>query len=293
MKINLLSIFTATLLLSGCNPKGDEADAYGSFEATEITVSAESSGRILRIDVTRGADVVVGDEIALTDTTLLNLQLGELDAAMAGVAVRTRSVNAQNEILKQQIKNLKVNLDRIGNMLKEEAATQKQYDELTVQMEVLEKQISANNVQKSSIASELEVFNAKKALLLEQLSRCVVRSPISGTIIEKYAEAGELTAAGRPLVKVADLTVMKLRVYVSGAQLARVQPGQSCTVRIDEGEKGYRSYTGQISHIASKAEFTPKIIQTKESRVSLVYAVTIDVPNDGSLKSGMPGEAIF
>lgn len=280
-------------MLSGCNPKGEEADAYGSFEATEITVSAESSGRIVRMDVSRGSTVNAGDEIALTDTTLMHLQLGELEAAMAGIAVRTRSINAQNEILKQQMKNLSVNLDRTGKMLKEEAATQKQYDELSGQMEVLEKQVAANNVQKSSIAAELEVFNAKKALLLEQLNRCVVQSPISGTIIEKYAEAGELTAAGRPLVKVADLSVMKLRVYVSGAQLSNVNLGQSCTVRIDEGEKGYRSYTGIIAHIASKAEFTPKIIQTKESRVSLVYAVTIDVPNDGGLKSGMPGEAIF
>lgn len=293
MKILFSFIGCTALILSACDRNNAEADAFGSFEATEITVSAESNGRILRMEVTRGTNVTAGDEIALTDTTMLHLQRNELEAAMAGVAVRTRSVNAQNEILKQQMANLSVNLERVGNMLRDEAATQKQYDDLKGQMEVLEKQVAANNVQKSAISAELEVFTAKKMLIDEQLNRCLVRSPISGTVIEKYAEAGELTSPGRPLVKVADLTVMKLRVYVSGAQLGDLRLGETCTVRIDEGEKGYRSYTGTITHIASKAEFTPKIIQTKESRVTLVYAVTIEVPNDGSLKSGMPGEVLF
>jgi len=233
---NLISfIGCAALFLSACDRNNTEADAFGSFEAEEITVSAESSGRILRMEVSRGTMVTAGDEIALTDTTMLNLQRNELEAAMAGVAVKTRSVNAQNEILKQQMKNLSVNLERVGNMLRDEAATQKQYDDLTGQMEVLERQLAANNVQKSAISAELEVFTAKKMLIDEQLSRCLVRSPISGTIIEKYVGAGEVTSSGRPLVKMADLTLMKLRVYVSGAQLGDLRPGHTCTVRIDEG----------------------------------------------------------
>lgn len=178
-------------------------------------------------------------------------------------------------------------------MLKDDAATLKQMDDLTGQEAVLQKQIAANNIQKTSVAADLSVYDSKKATLNEQLKRSSVRSPLSGTLIEKYAEAGEITAAGKPLTKIADLSVIKLKVYVSGAQIGKIKIGQQCTVRIDDGNKGYRSFAGTISYISEKAEFTPKIIQTKEERVTLVYAVNIDVINDGSLKSGMPGEALF
>lgn len=281
------------VLIAGCKNKSGEADAFGTFEATEVTVSSETSGRILTFPVTEGIEIDEGSEIALIDTTLFNLQNNEINAGMKGVRTRIGSINAQNEILSQQIENLKVNIARIENMLKDDAATKKQYDDLTGQVAVLEKQIAANNTQKASIAAELSVYESKKATLGEQLSRSSVRSPLKGTVIEKYAEAGELTAAGRPLVKIADLAVMKLKVYVSGAQLGGLKIGSECTVRIDEGEKGYRTFPGRISYVSDKAEFTPKIIQTKEERVTLVYAVTIEVNNDGTMKSGMPGEAIF
>ena len=212
---------------------------------------------------------------------------------MKSVKTRISSINAQNDILNQQIENLNVNISRIGKMLKDDAATQKQYDDLTGQVAVFQKQISANNTQKAAVAAELAVYESKKTTLNEQIARCLVKSPLKGTVIEKYSEAGEITATGKPLVKIADLSVIKLKVYVSGAQLGSVKIGQQCTVRIDNGEKGFSSFTGTISYISEKAEFTPKIIQTKEERVILVYAVNIDVINDGSLKSGMPGEAIF
>jgi HlyD family secretion protein len=178
-------------------------------------------------------------------------------------------------------------------MMKDDAATQKQYDDLTGQVAVLKKQIAANNTQKISIASELIVYESKKATLNEQISRSYVKSPLAGTLIEKYSEAGEITAQGKPLAKIADLSVIKLKVYVPGAELGKIKTGQQCTVRIDDGVKGYRNLSGTISYVSEKAEFTPKIIQTKEERVTLVYAVNINVINDGSLKSGMPGEAIF
>ena len=292
MKTRLL-IIIAALLMTGCNNKADEADAYGNFEATEVIVSAETSGRILKFDVIEGSEIDKGSEIALVDTTLFHLQKAEINAGMMSVRTRINSINAQNDILNQQIDNLNINIARIENMLKDDAATKKQYDDLTGQVAVLQKQIAANNTQKTSIAAELSVYESKKATLNEQVVRSSVKSPIKGTIIEKYSEAGELTAAGKPLVKIADLSVIKLKVYVSGAQLGSVKIGQQCIVRIDDGKKGYSSFTGTISHISGKAEFTPKIIQTKEERVTLVYAVTIDVNNDGSMKSGMPGEAIF
>ena len=292
MKANLFLIIPA-VLLTACNNKSDQADAYGNFEATEVIVSAETSGRILKFDLTEGTEIEKGSEIALIDTTMFHLQKAEIDAGMKGVRTRISTINAQNDILTQQIDNLRVNIARIENMLKDDAATKKQYDDLSGQVAVLEKQITANNTQKASIAAELSVYESKKATLNEQVTRSIVKSPINGTIIEKYAEAGELTAAGKPLVKIADLSLVKLKVYVSGAELGSIKIGQDCTVRVDDGEKGYKSFTGTISYISGKAEFTPKIIQTKEERVTLVYAVTIDVMNEGTMKSGMPGEAIF
>jgi HlyD family secretion protein len=286
-------IIIAAVILTGCNNKADQADAFGNFEATEVIVSAETSGRILRFEVTEGSEIDKGSEIALIDTTLFHLQKAEINAGMASVRTHISTMSAQNDILNQQIDNLNVNIARIENMLKEDAATKKQYDDLTGQVAVLQKQIAANNTQKASIAAELSVYESKKATLNEQITRSSVKSPLKGTIIEKYSEAGEITAAGKSLVKIADLSMMKLKVYISGAQLGSLKIGKECTVRIDNGKKSYNSFPGTISYISEKAEFTPKIIQTKEERVTLVYAVTIDVKNDGAMKSGMPGEAIF
>jgi len=286
-------IIIAGLVLAGCSNKADKADAYGNFETTEVIVSSETSGRILKFEVAEGSEIDKGSEIALIDTTMFHLQKAEINAGMMSIRTRIKTINAQNDILNQQIENLNINIARIENMLKDDAATRKQYDDLKGQVAVLQKQIAANNTQKISTAAELSVYESKKATLNEQITRSIVKSPIKGTIIEKYSEAGELTATGKPLVKIADLSVMKLKVYVSGAQLAGIKLGKECTVRVDDGKKGYTSFSGSISYIAGKAEFTPKIIQTKEERVTLVYAVTIDVRNDGTMKSGMPGEAIF
>jgi HlyD family secretion protein len=286
-------IIFAAVILAGCKNKTDEADAYGNFEATEVIISAETNGRILDFDAKEGSLIEKGSQLVLIDTTLLYLQKGEIDAGIKSVMTRIGTINAQNDIINQQIKNIRVNTARIGKMLKDDAATLKQMDDLTGQEAVFLKQIAANNTQKTSVAAELDVYESKKATLNEQLKRSSVRSPLSGTLIEKYSEEGEITAAGKPLAKIADMSVMKLKVYVSGAQIGKIKIGQQCTVRIDDGNKDYRSFTGTIGYISEKAEFTPKIIQTKDERVTLVYAVNIDVVNDGSLKSGMPGEAIF
>jgi HlyD family secretion protein len=286
-------IIIVVVLLSGCKSKTELADAFGNFEATEVIVSAETNGRIIKFTPLEGSQIEKDSSIALIDTTMFHLQKSEIDAGMNSVRTRINSINAQNAILTQQIENLNINVSRIERMLKDDAATQKQLDDLTGQTAVLQKQIASNNTQKASVAAELSVNETKIATVNEQIRRSTVKSPIKGTIIEKYSEAGEITAAGKPLVKIADLSLMKLKVYVSGAQLGSVKTGQECTIRIDKGEKDFSSYTGIISFISGKAEFTPKIIQTKEERVTLVYAVNIDVINDGFLKAGMPGEAIF
>jgi HlyD family secretion protein len=292
MKTRLLIAFAA-LILAGCKNKTGEADAYGNFEATEVIISAETSGRILKFDKDEGSSIDKGEMIALVDTTLIHLQKAEIDAGINSVRTRISSIIAQDEILTQQIENLNINIGRVENMLKDDAATQKQLDDMTGQVAVLRKQIAANNTQKVSVAAELAVYESKKASLNEQIVRSCVKSPLKGTIIEKYSEAGEVTAPGKPLAKIADLTVVKLKVYVSGAQLGKIRTGQQCNIRIDDGAKGFRNFSGIITYVSDKAEFTPKIIQTKEERVTFVYAVSINVINDGTLKSGMPGEAIF
>jgi len=281
------------LAAAGCNRGESDADAWGTFEADEVIISAETPGRIIRMDVTEGMLVAGGAVIAVTDTTMPVLQRGELDAVTAQAQARLAGIAAQDAVIRQQMDNLAVNIERTRRMLADGAATQKQLDDLTGQMEVLRRQGEANGTQRRSVAAEQQGIAAKRAVLDEQIARSTVRAPYDATVIEKYASAHELTAAGKPLVKLADMKTMKLKVWVSGAQLAEVKTGTTCTVRIDQGKKEFKNYTGTVTHIAEKAEFTPKIIQTKEERVTLVYAVTIEVPNDGSIKSGMPGEAIF
>ena len=171
-------IIIATILLAGCKNNTEVPDAYGNFEATEVIVSAETSGKIEHFNVYEGSDVNKGTEIALIDTTLLHLQKAEIYAGIKGVRTRLSSINAQNEILDQQIENLNVNISRIGKMLKDDAATQKQYDDLTGQVAVIQKQIDANNTQKASVSAEIAVYESKKATLNEQIRRSSVKSPL-------------------------------------------------------------------------------------------------------------------
>ena len=281
------------LLVAGCNRGESGADAWGTFEADEVIISAESSGRIISMGVTEGMVVAGGAVIAVTDTTIQVLQRAELDAVTAQAQARLAGIAAQDAVIRQQMDNLNINIDRTRRMLADGAATQKQLDDLTGQQEVLRRQSEANNTQRRAVAAELQGVNAKRALLNEQIARSTVRAPFEATVMEKYASEHEITAAGKPLVKIADMKSMDLKVWVSGAQLAAVKLGAACTVRIDNGEKGFKNFAGTVKHVSEKAEFTPKIIQTKEERVTLVYAVTITVPNDGSIKAGMPGEAIF
>jgi HlyD family secretion protein len=292
MKKYLIPVVLLPFIL-GCGRGKSDADAWGTFEADDVIISAEIPGRIIQMNVTEGSDVSHGAVIAVTDTTMLVLQRADLDAATAQVQARLAGIAAQDDVIRQQMDNLQVNIERTRRMLADGAATQKQLDDLTGQMEVLERQSDANNTQRRAVAAEMKSVAAKRALLNEQIARSIVRAPFDATVIEKYASAYEVTAAGKSLAKLADMKVMKLKVWVSGAQLFKVKIGATCTVRIDDGKKGFKDYSGTITHVADNAEFTPKIIQTKEERVTLVYAVTIEVANDGSIKSGMPGEALF
>lgn len=281
------------ILTTSCREKESGADAWGNFEATETTVSSESGGRIIFLNAPEGSVVEKGAVMAIIDTTMLSLQKGEIMAGIGTVAAKVSALRSQNSVIRQQIANLDINIERTRRMIDDQAATQKQLDDLTGQKAVLEKQIQATDSQAIAAEAEKKVMEARLTLLAEQISRCSVTAPVTGTILTRYIEEGEITAPARPLAKIADLNIMRLKAWVSGSQLGLVQPGKQCTVRIDEGEKGFRYYDGVISTVSSKAEFTPKVIQTKEERVNLVYAVTIEVKNDGYIRTGMPGEVIF
>ena len=223
-------------------PRESDADAWGTFEAEEVIISAETSGKILVMNVTEGTVVEGGGVIAVTDTVMAVLQRAELDAVTASAQSRLAGIAAQDAVIRQQIDNLNVNIERTRRMLADGAATPKQLDDLTGQMEVLRKQSEANNSQRRTVAAEMQGVEAKRALLLmSNIARSTVRSPITATVIEKYASAYELTSAGKPLVKLADMKTMKLKVRRPAGQ---VKTGTQCTVRIDDGAKGFRSYNG-------------------------------------------------
>ncbi len=289
MKKNLLIMLFAALLFS-CNSKDEKSDAFGNFEADPVIVSSESSGKIVQLNVEKGQKIEKGYVAALIDTVQMDLKLKQINAQKDAIISKRQSIQSQIAVFEEQIKNLKVNEERVKNMLKDKAATQKQLDDITGQIDVIEKQIASTKTQFTSVNKELEVLDAQEASTIDLLDRCTVVSPVNGTILETYVEQGELATPGKPLFKIADLDKLTLKVYVSGGQLPAVKIGQQVNVVIDKSETENQTLPGQVAWISSEAEFTPKIIQTKEERVKLVYAVKVTVKNDGTLKIGMPGE---
>ncbi|WP_163321838.1 HlyD family secretion protein [Draconibacterium mangrovi] len=283
-------IISLPFLFLACQSNNDTADAYGNFEAETVIVSAETPGKILELNVDKGDKIEAGYSAALIDTVQLLLQLLQLDAQQTAVVAKRQSIQSQIAVFEEQKTNLKINEERIQKMLKDGAATQKQLDDIQGQISVIDKQIANTKTQFTLISKEQEVLEAQKASVADQLNRCNIKSPVSGTILETYAEQGELTAAGKALFKIADISELELKVYVSGAQLPHVKLGQQIDVLVDQNSTENQHFTGTITWISSEAEFTPKIIQTKEERVKLVYAVKVTVKNDGTLKIGMPGE---
>ena len=292
-KSTLISLLLLCIIPLACREKETEADAWGNFEATETMMSSESAGRIVFISAPEGIIVEKGSVIAIIDTTLLSIQKKEIRAGIATIVAKVNALRLNNSVIRQQIANLDISIERTKRMIDDQAATLKQLDDLTGQKAVLERQIQVNDAQATAIETEKRVLEVRMAQTEEQISRCSVRAPVTGTIMKRYAEVGEVAAPGKPIARIADLTTMKLKAFVSGAQLGQVQPGRDCKVRVDNGRKEFRYYEGTISTVASRAEFTPRIIQTKEERINLVYAVTILVTNDGFIRTGMPGEAIF
>jgi len=289
---NMLMIITLAGL-SSCNSRNNLSDAYGNFEAVQVTVSSESAGKIHFLYVEEGLLLDSGTIVALIDTTDLYLKKLQLQAQKKAVSVKKSSVVSQIDVQKQQKANLMIDKNRITRLISDKAATQKQLDDINGALDMVDKQIASIQTQNAGIAEEMEVIDRQIAQVNESLHKCYIRNPVTGSVLSKFAEAGEIAAPGRALYKIADLSVMELKVYVSGSQLPAVKLGQQVDVLIDADEKSNRKLSGTISWISPKAEFTPKIIQTKEERVNLVYGVKIKVPNDGSLKIAMPAEVNF
>jgi HlyD family secretion protein len=306
-----IHIIAASFLLfiaASCTNTASNADASGTFEADEVIVSSELSGKLIAFNVQEGLQIAKDSVVGIVDAKNISLQQEQVEASIKALNEKTANVEPQVELLQNQLavqqsqlNNLLHEKTRIENLIKADAATGKQLDDMNAQIDVARKQLSVtqqqiavqrNNIstQNRSILSEADPLKKRVAQLQDQVQRANIVNPISGTVITKYAEQGEVTAAGKALYKIADLSSLNLRAYITGIQLPQVKLGQTVKVLIDNGAKKYKEYSGSIIWIADKAEFTPKTIQTKEERANLVYAVKVKVKNDGFLKIGMYGE---
>jgi HlyD family secretion protein len=291
----LKGLFAFAIIFStnACHDRDNLSDAYGNFEATEVTIAAQASGEIMQFDVQEGDQLAAGHKLGYIDTIALTLRRSQLAAQRQAISDRIPNFDAQVAVYLQQKENLKRDLGRFQKMFEEGAATQKQLDDITGQMAVTDRQVMVVKSQKQAVYSEMKSIEQQILLVNESIQKSQIVNPMEGTVLTKYANAHEMAVPGKALYKIADLDPLKLKVYISGDQLPNVRLNDSVEVWIDRTATENRRLTGRVSTISDNAEFTPKIIQTKQERVNLVYAVTILVPNDGSLKIGMPAEVNF
>jgi HlyD family secretion protein len=297
------------LMLSlSCSNAEKQFDAQGTFEAREVMVSAEVTGRILEFPLHEGDSVAALQSVGKIDDNNLQLQVQQVEASISALQQKTTDVQPQLKLLQDQLEvqqtqlgNLQKELNRAEQLLKKDAATSKQVDDIRYQIESLQKQMvvtqqqmqvqrALNTSQNRAILSEKEPLQKRAAQLNDLAARSSIINPINGTVMATYVEAGEMAVTGKPLYKIADLQEMELRAYLTGDQLSTVKIGQAVKVFVDQGKEDYREYPGTLTWIANKAEFTPKTIQTKEERANLVYAIKVKVKNDGFIKAGMYGE---
>ena len=293
MKKNILF---AALLLVACGDKDNTFDATGTFEATEVTVSAEQTGKLLRFDVQEGGKVMAGAEVGCIDTVPLYLKARQIGAVRMVYQAQKPNTATQIAALRQQVAKAQQEVDRYTQLVKDGAANRKILDDSRSQLLVLQRQLAAQSAtlgtSTRSLTAQMGTADVEKLQVVDQLRKCHIASPISGFVLEKYAEPGEFAVIGKPLFKVADTERLFLRAYITSRQLQQVRLGQRVTVFADYGNEK-RSYPGIIAWIASKSEFTPKTILTDEERADLVYAMKVAVKNDGKIKIGMYGEVNF
>lgn len=294
---NLLGLCSLLALFSACGNGTPKYDATGTFETTEVLVSAEASGKLLYFNIEEGTVLKAGQEVGVVDTVQLYLKKLQLEANIKSVEEQRPDILKQVAATKEQITAAERERNRVANLLKVGAANQKQLDDADDQLEVLRKQLVAQNSTLSnshqSLTWQSSSVGIQVAQVEDQLKKCYITSPITGTVLAKYAEAGELTAVGTPLFKIADTQQMYLRAYITSEQLSQVKLGQKATVFSDYGTDEHKQYPGVVTWISDTSEFTPKTILTKNERANLVYAVKIAVKNEGYLKIGMYGGVEF
>jgi HlyD family secretion protein len=287
-------ILFAVVLLSSCTSNKNQADASGVFETKEIIISAKGSGEIMGFNVEEGQTVEAFEILGYIDTTQLYLKKLQLKMNVKVIKNQSVDITKQTAALEQQIATAKTEKTRIENLLKSEAATPKQLDDINAQIATLEKQLEATKTSMQQSNSGVEDTKSGVAVQIaqidDQIKNSIIQSPITGTILTKYAESGELAIQGKPLFKIADMNDMFLRAYITASQLTELKIGQQVKVFSDMGKSDHREYQGTVTWISDKAEFTPKTIQTRDERANLVYAVKIAVKNDGYVKKGMYGE---
>ena len=297
MKHNRILAVVLMTALTACTSGKRDYDATGTFETTEVTVSAEESGKLLWFNVEEGKNIVEGAQVGLIDTVQLTLTACQLGATRSSIAHQRPDIRKQIAATKQQLLKAKQEQRRFRGLVKDEAANRKLLDDATSSVLVLKRQLAA---QISSLDNSTQTLNAQisatdiqKYQVLDRLSKCHITSPITGTVLGKYVEPGEFAIIGKPLFKVADLKNVFLRAYITSAQLEKVKIGQQVTVMANYGNGRRKTYKGTVAWIADRAEFTPKTILTDDERADLVYAVKIAVANDGYIQIGMYGEVRF
>lgn len=292
-------IWIAAALLSqaACNRGDNNFDATGTFEATEILVSSEANGKIMELNIEEGDRLDAGAVVGYVDSTQLYLKKMQLSAGLRSVDIRKPDVRKQIAALEQQIATARTEQQRMENLVKAKAGNQKQVDDIVNNIKYLQKQLDAQystlNKTTGGADAEAEGILYQIMQLDDQLQKSRITNPQAGTVLVKYAEPGEVTAAGKPLYKIADTDLLYLRAYITADQLSTLKQGQTVRVFADYGADDRREYPGTITWISDKSEFTPKGIQTKDERANLVYAIKIAVKNDGFLKIGQYGETVF
>jgi HlyD family secretion protein len=311
MKYKLLALLVSLLTIISCSSEKNDYDASGYFEADEVIVSAEQNGVLLSFGINEGDRVNGGVTVGQIDVTIPALQQEQAQASIKALQHKTVSSAEQNDLVKRQLVVMEAQLaqqvkekNRTENLVKADAATRKQLDDISAQVDQLQKQIavtqqqlkvnnSNTSIQNKSILSEKHPLEKTVAQYRELVKRGQVINPVTGIVLTKYALKGEMAMIGKPLYKIANVDTLTLRAYITGDDLSQIKTGQQVNVRIDQGRKEYKNYTGTIYWVSSKSEFTPKTIQTKDERANLVYAIKVRVKNDGLLKIGMYGEVIW
>lgn len=295
--LNHTLVLIMAMLVASCSANQDQYDASGTFEAEETIISAEGTGTLLRFDVEEGQTLKAGEVLGYIDSTQLYLKKQQLQSQIRSTLSQRPDIRAQLASLQVQLQTAEREQKRMSNLLRDNAATQKQMDDANAQLELVKKQIAAQQsslgITSESITEQTSPLRIQIAQVEDQLAKCYIINPTAGTVLTKYAEVNEMAATGKPLYKIADLAEITLRAYITGEQLGLVKIGQKVNVLVDDGQKGYKTLPGVLTWVSNKAEFTPKTIQTREERANLVYAMKVRVKNDGALKLGMYAEVKF